>query len=327
MLALRMFRYYSLCLIFVSKQVNVVLQDISAQPTMGLAEAGLGKETWSRYLVENYLQHWGWYNPNAKKINHTDDDKEKVTLSKGWAFFEHFTLPRHYVGDSTSGYAKQNNYIRARAGETADTELYSIFFTPRSAFADWGIGVSMYFSTLFTMCCIFILVGCLNIANIFYYSSTEYDPEKELSSKWELLNILRFSAVCMDREWVVCQDCSDQKSYWDSIFANEYYGTATNSQGEEVTLINRTTCDMAQFDQGMWNFGTLLLLIVCITAFMWYLSKLEIRFDEDNTSAPDFTLIVRNPPTDAYDAEEWRDFFERFASKQGKIMLTCSVVL
>jgi hypothetical protein len=50
---------------------------------------------------------------------------------------------------------------------------------------------------------------------------------------------------------------------------------------------------------------------------MWYLSKLEVRFDEDNTSAPDYTLIVKNPPADAYDPDEWRDFFEKYASKQG----------
>lgn len=266
-------------------------------------------------------------NSNAKKTSAAvEDNKEEMTLSKGWAFFEYFTLPRKYVGDVTAGSDKHSSYIKARAGETAETELYSVLFTPRSALADWGVGVSMYFSTLVTMCCIFILVGCLNIANILYYSSIEYDPEKELTTKWELLNILRFSAVCMDREWVVCEGCSDQKRFWNSIFANEYYGTATDSQGEEVTLINRTTCDMAQFDQGMWNFGTLLLLIVCITVFMWYLSKLEVRFDEDNTSAPDYTLMVKNPPVDAYDPEEWKDFFEKYASKQGASFASHTVI-
>lgn len=298
----------------------------------------LGKETWSRYLVENYLQYWRWYNPNAGRVknandgssngnnndnNNNVDESTTVTLSKGWAFFEHFTLPRHYATATSS-----NGYLRARAGETADTQLYSLFFTPRSAFADWGIGMSMYFSTLVAMCVIFVLVGCLNVANILYYSSVEYDETKgyndgsSSSITWELLNMVRFTAVCRSREWVVCNGCQDHVGYWDSIFANEYYGVATEeATGEEVILISRTTCDMARFDQGMWNFGTLLFLIVCISAYMWYLSKLEVRFDEDNTRPPDYTLVVRNPPSDAYDVEEWKDFFEQFASKQGKIVV------
>lgn len=301
-------------------EINVVLSDLSSQPVMGGADAVLGKETWSRYLVENYLQYWSWYNPNAGKVNNRNGDgsveESTVTLSKGWAFFEHFTLPRHYANAASS-----NSYIRARAGETSDTQLYSLFFTPRSAFANWGIGMSMYFSTLVTMCCIFVLVGCLNVANIIYYSSVEYDEAKAYGSTWDLLDMVRFTAVCRSREWVVCNGCEDHVGYWDSIFANEYYGIATEeATGEEVVLISRTTCDMAGFDQGMWNFGTLLFLIICISAYMWYLSKLEVRFDEDNTRPTDYTLVVRNPPNDAYDVEEWRDFFERFASKQGKLV-------
>ena len=294
--------------------IDVVLANLESTPSSG-TDAIMGKQTWSRYLVTTYFQYFRWYNPRLKKD--ADDgasNNEEVTLSKGWAFFEHFTLPRHIIDDT-----KQSSYIRARAGETSEnTELYSFFFTPNSAFADWGIGVSMYFSTLVTMCVIFILVGCLNIVNILYYSSVEYSPTKELGSKWELLDLLRFSAVCMDREWVVCNGCAEEKQYWNNLFADNYYGTATDSNGEEVVLISRTTCDMATFDQGMYNLGTLLLLIVCITAYMWYLSKLEVRYDEDNTSAPDYTVIVRNPPKDAYDVEEWKNFFEKFATKQGK---------
>jgi hypothetical protein len=214
-------------------------------------------------------------------------------------------------------------YIRAPPGEEASrTELYSWIFTPLSAMSDWGIGVSMYFSTLMTMGCIFVLVGAVNVANIVYYSSAAYDPSRNEKTGggdiFELLDILRFSAICTDREWVVCQGCDAQIRYWDSIFAHEYYGTATDpSTKNNVTLIHRTTCLPAEFQQGMWNLGTLVLLIVCISAYMWYLSKLEIRYDEDNTSAPDYTVIVRNPPPEAYDPEEWRDFFERYSSKQG----------
>jgi hypothetical protein len=47
-----------------------------------------------------------------------------------------------------------------------------------------------------------------------------------------------------------------------------------------------------------------------------YLSKLEIRYVEDNTSASDYSLIVMNPPKDAKDPEEWKVFFDTYSDKQ-----------
>eukprot|EP01082_Thalassiosira_pseudonana_P015471 g13944.t1.1.5e17418c g13944 g13944.t1 contig9:789813-792639(-) len=197
--------------------------------------------------------------------------------------------------------------------------------TPQSSLSDWGVGVGMYFSTLISMAFIFILAGLINVANIMYYSSDEYDPG-EGRNNFFLLNMLQFSAICTEREWVVCdKGCKENIGAWNSIFTNSYYGKTTDPvTGEEVTVINQTTCLPAQFDQGMWNFGTLLLLILCMSIFYWYLSKLEVRYDEDNSAAPDYTLIVRNPPPTALDPEEWRDFFDQYSDKQ---VTLCTIAL
>ena len=174
--------------------------------------------------------------------------------------------------------------------------------------------MGMYFSSLSTLFIIFILAGCLNIYNMYYYSSPEYDTQQ---GGWSLNNMLHFSVVCTDREWVVCAEgCKDPSAigYWDSMFTNEYYGTASDG----TILINKTTCNPAQFKQGMINYGTLMLLILCMGLYAWYLSKREVRFDEDNTSAPDYTVVVHNPPqnTDAaLNPDEWRDFFDQFSDK------------
>jgi len=197
--------------------------------------------------------------------------------------------------------------------------------TPQESLSDWGIGMGMYFSSLSTLCIIFILAGCLNIYNMIYYSSPEYDISQ---IEWNLVDMLHFSVVCTDREWVVCADTTDTTNengvssckseealgYWDSIFTNSYYGVTEDG----TVLINKTTCNPATFKQGMVNYGTLMLLILCMSLYMWYLSKREIRFDEDNTSAPDYTVVVHNPPQDndkALDPDEWRDFFDQFSDK------------
>ena len=107
-----------------------------------------------------------------------------------------------------------------------------------------------------------------------------------------------------------------QKNYWDNMFADQYYATTEDANGEKVTLIHRTTCLPAEFKQGMINYGTVFMLILGMSFFMWWLSKKEIRFDEDDSSAQDYSLVVRNPPPDALDPDEWRNFFETYAEKQ-----------
>jgi hypothetical protein len=47
-----------------------------------------------------------------------------------------------------------------------------------------------------------------------------------------------------------------------------------------------------------------------------YLNAREIRFDEDRLTADDYSIIVVNPPADAFDPDEWKDFFNQFALKQ-----------
>ena len=94
--------------------------------------------------------------------------------------------------------------------------------------------------------------------------------------------MLQYSAVCTAREWVVCAEpdgadtCTNNIEEWNDIFTKQYYGTKKDSNGEDVTLINRTTCLPAQFTQGMINHGTLLLLILAMAVFMRYLSKKEV---------------------------------------------------
>lgn len=185
--------------------------------------------------------------------------------------------------------------------------------------------MGMYFSSLSSVFVIFILAGCLNIYNMFYYSSDTYDPGPDGEGRtFSLVDMLKFSAVCTAREWVVCTEgCAENKGYWTSIFTNEYYG-ATVVNGEEVVLINRTTCSPAELSPGMVNYGTLMLLIICMGLYNWYLAKREVRFDEDNSSPSDYTIVVRNPPGDAVDPDEWRDFFDTFSDKA---VTLCTVAL
>ena len=61
------------------------------------------------------------------RYNPQRDNSNAPSLSKGWAYFEHFTLPRRF--ESKSG----GHHIRAPPGEAKHTRLYGAFMTPQES--------------------------------------------------------------------------------------------------------------------------------------------------------------------------------------------------
>jgi hypothetical protein len=114
----------------------------------------------SHYFV--YIQR-KWYFPRLGKPNapslskvsytHTHTSRRRfihfsrsplssLVLAQAWAYYEHITLPRHFVGENTAEHVMR----LAEPGEKEDTELYSPIRTPQSSLIEWGIGLDLYFS-------------------------------------------------------------------------------------------------------------------------------------------------------------------------------------
>jgi hypothetical protein len=211
------------------------------------------------------LQQFSWYNPRMGM-------KNAPSLSKAYAYYEHVTLPRHFIGQQTADHVMR----RAEPGETEPTELYSPFLTPRSNFIEWGIGMDLYFSTLRIMSGVLLVAGLIHLPLLIFYRSDDYSPDGDADLGFSLLG----SAICETLEWVVCSDC--RRDDWDSSDEQKgRFGTAVNDDGEQVTLIQRYACDMGQLAQGMVNWGTLVFLLVVYIFMSLYLHARSIRFDED----------------------------------------------
>eukprot|EP00588_Corethron_pennatum_P032000 CAMPEP_0194346360 /NCGR_PEP_ID=MMETSP0171-20130528/105377_1 /TAXON_ID=218684 /ORGANISM="Corethron pennatum, Strain L29A3" /LENGTH=194 /DNA_ID=CAMNT_0039113473 /DNA_START=1086 /DNA_END=1667 /DNA_ORIENTATION=+ len=58
--------------------------------------------------------------------------------------------------------------------------------------------------------------------------------------------------------------------------------------------------------------------------FFIYQKELEIKYDENNLTASDYTVQVENPPKNAIDPEEWREFFTKFSEK---FVHSCTIVI
>jgi hypothetical protein len=77
-----------------------------------------------------------WYNPsiNAEEESEKSEmpiqpGREKPSLEKAWAYFEHFSLPRHILDEKMD----HNDMTKAEKGEdSVPTQLYNPITTPGS---------------------------------------------------------------------------------------------------------------------------------------------------------------------------------------------------
>lgn len=225
------------------------------------------------------------------------------SLSKAYAYYEHITLPRRFVGEQTADHIQR----RAEPGESMQpTELYNPFTTPSTSFIEWGIGIDLYFSTLKYMAGILFVCGLVHLPNIMFYRSTEYSPNGKEKVPWSL----RGSAVCTTSEWVVCPTCTVDQ--WDTEELRDRFAV---TQGN-ITLVKHNVCPGGEVSEGVVNLVVLIFLVGVIWLMSLYLDAREVRFDEDKVTSTDYSILVKNPPKHAYDPDEWRDFFTQFAEKQ-----------
>jgi len=237
-------------------------------------------KTLSRILVEKFLIHFRWYNPNAGK---TGDDIPD--LRKAWAYYEHVSLARYNVdpGDHT-------RFDRADPGERKrQTELYPVIALPMKQLNDWGIGIGLYFSELRSMMYILFCAGFISLSNILFFSGGDYRS----SSKGEkaISYLISGSAVCNEMTWVACEDgwCNTSKMIG-KYFSNT---TTVNLNGVATTLVLRRGCDGALFNIGMTNYAAVMFLIVASLLYFYYIGKRSTMLDEDNVTASDYSVLVK----------------------------------
>lgn len=282
-----------------SERLRLTEEEVDALIENFAKEDDLTRKTWTRRVVENFLMKYKWYFPRR-------DIKGAPSLSTAYAYYEHITLPRHFAGGEQTA---EHVLRRAEPGESQSTDLYNPLKTPSSSFIEWGIGVDLYFSSVRIMSMILLLAGLLNIYSIYYYGSTEYSPNgKNSLSTFSLVG----TAICTTGDWVVCAEGCTQEGY-SSEGEDDRFGIADDG----TVLVVRNGCDDGSFLQnGMVNWITLLFLGILMALVSLYLKAREVRFDEDKLTSTDYSVIVKNPPPDAYDPDEWRDFFAQFAEKQ-----------
>lgn len=256
---------------------------------------------------------------------------EYPSLAKAWAYFEHVTLPRYFVPERDPSKPRKNIVVRgfrrifckanqllnrAEPGESSHpTKLYDPVFTPLKQMGDFGLGIGLYFSTLRAMMLLTFFAGIINIPNFKFFAGPHYSDNRQSG----VPKLLQGSAICprASQIWVPCPNCTIDagKNIPHSRLANATVlitNPATLKQEEQmVTFALRNFCFGATLQQGFVNYSTLIFFLVGILWLNYYLQKMEVKFDEDEQTAQDYSMVITNPPPDATDPEEWKNFLER----------------
>jgi hypothetical protein len=271
--------------------------------------------------IARWLSKHSWYYPHPHPRT-GQDHASRPSLDAAWAYFEHVTLARHFLPEANETNLKpeqeptpnQKDVLRkAEPGERdRPTRLYSVLTTAESDLADFGIGVGVYFFTLRSLCIIMLLAGIINIPSLTYFGSDSYNGVTERTGHWRALQT---SAICSDSTWVACPTCT--KDEWRDHFPATYdrYAETTTTTDEQeeggLTFILRRNC---QVSHTVAMVAYVSLLFVCASVYILQnISKRRERyFDESAQTTTDYAIEVVNPPWDARNAQEWREFFERF---------------
>lgn len=302
--------------------------------------------TWGRRIALS-LMNSKWYNPRAGEeatdesssntetpadvMMEADDNAfdhtstRKPNLEKAWAYFEHVALDRYIAQDGPKTkkdicrrvirkFQKGDKKLeKAEPGENdVKTKLYSPIFTPHGQLGDFGLGIGLYFSTLRALAFATFLLGLVSAYNINYFASDAYMP---VNFREQIINKLTVgSAICTNTPWVPCPDCNCTSANDDGRGSNHDQLQRNRcgrivKDGFNLTVALKNDCDATPRQLGLVNYTTVIMLLFATALLGEYLRRQEIAFDEDEQTAQDYSVRVTNPPPDATDPEEWRNFF------------------
>ena len=201
---------------------------------------------------------------------------------RAWNFFYGRTLPRREA-ETFDQFGKPLSWRKLEPVESGG-ELYPIM-TPLRELGDFGLGVGLYFSIRVAMVIIFSLIGFLNALTIMaYYRSDAYDPS---GSKDHLPYDMRASAIC-EFTMKVCLnwECNEKS--------------------------RRHLCPVFRFEDGFVDIVSIAILLAYLVLITIAQQHQAESIDAGEPTAQDYSIVVRDPPSDAIDPEEWRTYFSTY---------------
>jgi hypothetical protein len=152
-----------------------------------------------------------------------------------------------------------------------------------------------------------LFAGIVSLPNLYFFGGDEYNANHEFS--W-FQAILRSSAVCTTHTWEACPTCTlSQWDYFPSTF--ERYAEAKADDGTTLKFTQSNNCYITH-GAGIAAYVTMLFMCLALYVLAKVSRYKEVNLDDASQTTTDYSVEVANPPKDAKDVEEWKDFFGQF---------------
>ncbi len=155
-------------------------------------EGGVGQISDEAVVEETTKMGMGENKFDINAVGNFTGKPRKPSLAVAWAYFEHFTLPRHLVLDNKqkapdrdrSDYRERqkqrhkSNHQDLEIAESGEqhlqTQLYHPIKTPLNQMGGFGLGFGLYFDTLRSVAIVLFIAGLISIPNMVYFSGEKY---------------------------------------------------------------------------------------------------------------------------------------------------------
>ncbi|GAB9472136.1 hypothetical protein Gpo141_00009323 [Globisporangium polare] len=207
--------------------------------------------------------------------------KPSVTVAKQW--LETVILPRRVLDEKT------RTYRLVEMGEDpTGSELFPVWGTSLSSLYVFGIGIGLYFRMLLQQAALMFVLAAVSMPTILYFLSDAYSGplfNRTLDDNTKLDVRIWGTAACT-RQAVIQINGKDVKT-------------------NDCPLV------VGQFQIDLIVLGILSVYTIAVGLMQ---ERTKAFIDEQEQTAADYSVIVKDPNRDAWDADEWEAFFRQFGA-------------
>ncbi|KAE9322509.1 hypothetical protein PF008_g17572 [Phytophthora fragariae] len=207
-------------------------------------------------------------------------DVSSVAVARQW--LRDVILP-HRVRDQEAGGAFR---LVDMGEDSAQSELFPVWGTSLDGLSVFGIGLGLYFRMLLQLSVLLFVLAAVSAPSVVYFASAAY------------------SGAMGDRNL-------DFRILGTAACTREVDAVDTSAALSEVRNVTVNDCPLVMRQLHADMVGLAILAVYCVAAAVVQ-TRDKARLDALEQTPSDYSVVVKDPNADAWDADEWETFFAQF---------------